>query len=176
MRAPRPGEGYERVARNVASCGIGRAHDQAEPHADPDHRGRVERDQAVARERACTIRVDSRKPWLTREQLAASAHKIADEEGFDALSMRRIVDDVVFGSVLHDPDDGRDNLLDAACEGDRRADEGISRSGRVAAPRRWLAGREPIDAFIAMSTDVTEHRRSERGLAPILDGFVAKCD
>ncbi len=88
----------------------------AEPHADPDHRGRVERDQAVARERACTIRVDSRKPWLTREQLAASAHEIADEERFDALSMRRIVDDVVFGSVLHDPDDGRDNLLDAACE------------------------------------------------------------
>ncbi len=27
-----------------------------------------------------------------------------------------------------------------------------------------------------MSTDVTEHRRFERGLALILDGFVAKCD
>ncbi len=225
----------------------------------------------------------SRKPRFTRDQIAAAALKIADEEGFDALSMRRIadelgagtmtlyyyvrtkddllalmddalmaevvhrttplpkhwrtaletiaratretflrhswalhaleearmggpnglihmehslsavaqlpvpqsvrfdllsiVDDFVFGSVLRNRHDGKDNQLDAA---GAKALNDLTKEYLAAGAYphlvTLLAGREPIDAFIALSTELTEHSRFERGLALLLDGFAAKYD
>ena len=41
----------------------------------------------------------SRRPRFTREQIAEVAIRIADEEGFDALSMRRIADELDAGTM-----------------------------------------------------------------------------
>ena len=41
----------------------------------------------------------TRKPRFTREQIAASALALADKEGFDALSMRRIAEDLGAGTM-----------------------------------------------------------------------------
>lgn len=41
----------------------------------------------------------SRRPRFTREQIAAAALRIADEEGFEAVSMRRIASDLGAGTM-----------------------------------------------------------------------------
>ena len=41
----------------------------------------------------------SRKPRFTREQIAQTAFKIADSEGFEALSMRRVADELGAGTM-----------------------------------------------------------------------------
>src|SRR5262252_9233877 len=41
----------------------------------------------------------SRKPRLTREQIAKAALKIADSEGFEALSMRRVAEELGAGTM-----------------------------------------------------------------------------
>ena len=41
----------------------------------------------------------SRKPQFTRDEIAAAAVKIADEEGFDALSMRRLAAELGAGTM-----------------------------------------------------------------------------
>ncbi len=41
----------------------------------------------------------SRKPLFSRDEIAAAAVKIADEEGFDALSMRRLAAELDAGTM-----------------------------------------------------------------------------
>ena len=79
----------------------------------------------------------ARKPRFTRDDIAAAAIRIADAEGFDALSMRRLAAELDAGTMtLYHYVRTKDELLDA----DRRRGAGRGRRPRRRAlPRDWRA-------------------------------------
>jgi AcrR family transcriptional regulator len=125
---------------------------------------------------------------LTREAIAAAALRLVDEEGLDALSMRRLAARLEVGTMtLYGYFRGKDELLDAvvdaaASEAPGRAARGAGWRADVAAVARSLRGgleRHPSLVQLRLRRPiltVAALRGTEAATAALLDAGLSRAD
>ena len=104
----------------------------------------------------------SRKPRFNRDDIAAAAIRIADTEGFEAVSMRRLAAELDAGTMsLYHYVRTKDELLDARrrrSDGRGRAPDGSANATRLACgdhPHRQAVARRACGVTRGSSTSPT---------------------